>query len=178
VQDVASAWRVLRGWPWRRFVVALVTAGVTTVVVALPTAMIGNPVFGREIPTTPWAWPVLLATSMLSGLLFATYVRVRRVPEVARPDTELDAPAVAQSRTGMVGTVLTFLAVGCPVCNKLALIALGYAGALQWFAPIQPWLGATGIVLVGYALVRRLASDGSCPIPAPQVAAEAGERAS
>jgi len=177
--ELSAAAGTLRTWTARRYVVAAVTAAVTVVVVAVPTAMIPNPVFGREVATTAWAWPVLLVTSVLSGLLFATYVRVPGSTEPAgAQDGDLDALAAAQSRTGMAGTVLTFLAVGCPVCNKLALIALGYAGALQWFAPIQPWLGATGILLVGYALVRRLATDGSCTLPAARVSVGAGEQAS
>lgn len=177
--DLSAAAQTLRTWTARRYVVAVVTAAATVVVVAVPTAMIPNPVFGRDVPTTAWAWPVLVVTAVLSGLLFATYVRVPGTPGPAgAQDGELDPQAAAQSRTGMVGTVLTFLAVGCPVCNKLALIALGYAGALQWFAPIQPWLGATGIVLVGYALVRRLATDGSCTVPTARVTVGAGEQVS
>jgi hypothetical protein len=52
------------------------------------------------------------------------------------------------------------------VCNKLALIALGYTGALQWFAPVQPVLAVAGIVLLAYALRRRLAGEIACPVPA------------
>ncbi len=143
-------------------------------VVALPTALIPNPVFGREIPPTAWAWPVLLVTAALSGLLMATYVREDRAaaPVGAGDGRAGSAPdgapetdeAIAQGRAGMLGGLLTFLAVGCPVCNKLALIALGYAGALQWFAPVQPFLAGGGVLLLGWALVRRLANDGLLPV--------------
>ena len=111
----------------------------TALVIALPTAMIPSPVFGREIPTTWWAWPVLAVTSVLSGLLFATYVR--------EPGGQESGEA-SINRGGAAGGLLAFFAVGCPVCNKLALIALGYTGALQWFAPVQPFLGVAAIGLL------------------------------
>ena len=122
----------------------------TVLVVGLPTAMIPNPVFGRDVPTTWWAWPVLVATAVLGGLLGATYVRAgdEKVPS-----------------SGLVGGLLAYLAVGCPVCNKVALLALGYAGALQWFAPVQPVLGVIGLVLLVWALDRRLRGEIACALP-------------
>lgn len=151
---LSAALAALRTWGPRRYLTAVVTALVTVLVVAVPTAMIPNPVFGREIPTTAWAWPALLVTAALSGLLFATYVR--------QGETEV----TAEGKAGAVGGFLTFLAVGCPVCNKIALLALGYAGAIQWFAPVQPWLAVGALGLLGWALVRRLANQDACPIPA------------
>ena len=41
---------------------------------------------------------------------------------------------------------VTYLAVGCPVCNKVVLVALGTSGALSWFAPVQPLLGLAAVV--------------------------------
>lgn len=154
---MSSAWASLRTWPARRWRSAVLAALVSAVVIALPTDLIPNPVFGRDVPPTAWSWPVLVVSSVLSGLLFATYVR--------RDDAELDATG----RTGLLGGFLTYLAVGCPVCNKLALLALGYSGALRWFAPVQPWLAGLAMVLLAWALVRRLANDGACAVrPAPQ----------
>lgn len=148
-----GTWRSLRHWPRRRWLVAFGGALATVLVIGLTTAMIPNPVFGRSVATTWWAWPVLVVTAALSGLLGATYVRGASAPEQA-------------SGTGMIGGVLSYLAVGCPVCNKLALLALGYTGALRWFAPVQPWLAAAGVVLLAYALQRRLRSEVACPVPA------------
>ncbi len=141
-----------------------VAAG-TVVIIGVPTALIATPWFGREIPPTWWAWPVLLTTAVLSGLVTATYV------SSPRPDS--DRPADA-SRPGAVGGLLAYLAVGCPVCNKVALLALGSAGALQWFAPLQPLLAAAGIALLGFALRRRLQGERACPVasaPSTQVGA-------
>jgi hypothetical protein len=60
--------------------------------------------------------------------------------------------------------VLTFFAVGCPVCNKLVLIALGSAGAITWFEPIQPVLQAVAVALLGWALFARLEGERFCPV--------------
>jgi hypothetical protein len=143
----------VREWDRRRWTVALITSVATLVVIALPTALLPNPVFGREIGPTWWSWPVLVVSSVLSGLLLATYVR--------GADDTLDR----EGRTGLAGGFLAFLAVGCPVCNKLALVALGYAGAIRWFAPVQPVLAAGAIALLAWALSRRLAGQVRCPVP-------------
>lgn len=122
----------------------------------LPTDVIPNPVFGRQGTAVPWwAYPVLIATAALSGLLFATYVR---------DDPDLGTDRV--SRLGGLGGLLSFFAIGCPICNKVVVIALGTSGALTWFAPVQPYLGIVSLVLVGWALSKRLRGETACPVPA------------
>ncbi|WP_338749149.1 hypothetical protein [Janibacter alittae] len=144
----------LRTWQARRWWTAAGVAVLTMIVTAVPTAMIPTPLFSREIPTTVWAWPVLVVTSVLAGLVTATYV-ARRDP---------DDGGERGSRLGMAGAFATFFAVGCPVCNKLVLIALGYAGALQYFAPVQPFLAATAIGVLLWALVVRVRRERGCRI--------------
>jgi hypothetical protein len=154
---------MMRTWPARRWVVAAVTAVLTVLVVGVPTVLIPNPWFGRAVPPTWWAWPVLVLTAVLSGLVTATYI--------GSPAT---SPGDTPSRSSLLGGFLAYLAVGCPVCNKVALLALGSAGAIQWFAPVQPVLAVAGVVLLGYALRRRLAGERSCPVtPAPMRPEEA-----
>lgn len=143
----------MRSWPVRRWVVAALGATVTIVTIAVPTAMIDNPVFGRAVPVTPWAWPVLVVAGVASGLLLATYVRTQA--------------GDAGVRTGAAGALLTFFAVGCPVCNKLVLIALGTSGALQWFAPVQPVLAVAAVALLLWALRTRLRGEAACRVPVP-----------
>lgn len=164
----------LRTWSTRRWAVALASTVATVLVIGLPTVLIPNSVFGREVPTLWWNWPVLAVAALLSGLLAATYVR-----NSPRPAASLAADAgganaddamsdEAGTRSGMVGGVLTFFAVGCPVCNKIVLLALGASGAMQWFAPVQPLLalGAVGALL--WALHTRLRGERACPVrPAP-----------
>lgn len=144
----------LRTWQARRWWFALATALGTIILVAIPTVLIPNPWFVREIPVTSWAWPVLVTSAVLAGLVAATYV--------ARKD------ATGNSKGGALGTtgaLVSFFAVGCPVCNKLVLIALGYSGALQFFEPLQPYLAAGSIILLAVALVMRVQRERSCPLP-------------
>ncbi len=147
-----STWSSVVSWPRRRWGVVAVASIATVALVGLSTAMIPNPVFGRAVPTTWWAWPALVVTSVLGGLLAATYVRAPNGPGSA-------------SRTGLAGGLLGYFAVGCPVCNKLALLALGYSGALTWFAPVQPLLAVAGVGLLVYALRARLKGEVACAVP-------------
>lgn len=144
---------VFLAWPFRRWVVAFASALGTFLLLGLTTAVISNPVFGREIAPTPWAMDVLVLTSTLSGLLVATYVRTPAVP------TETDERPV---REGIIGGALTYFAIGCPVCNKLVLVALGATGAVQLFAPIQPYLAAAGLLVLTWALYVRLRGEARC----------------
>ena len=145
--------RELRSWPARRWWSAAVAAVVIALAVGIPTDVIPNPVFGRSVGVTWWSAPVLALTSVLGGLLAATYVR--------RPDAMSDRPA----RTGGAGGLLSYFAVGCPVCNKLVVLALGTAGARRWFEPVQPLLAAVSLGLMAVALRARLRNGDSCALP-------------
>ncbi|MEG3616720.1 hypothetical protein [Isoptericola haloaureus] len=146
----------LRAWTPRQRVVAVVAALAVGLLIGWATVLIPNPVFSREIPPVWWNYPVWILTSVLSGMLVATYVR-----SAAPSDDE-----TRTSRLGMAGGVLAWFAVGCPVCNKLALLALGYSGAITWFAPVQPFLGLAALALTAVALVWRLRGQVACPTPA------------
>jgi hypothetical protein len=135
----------------------VVTTVATVLLLGIPTDLVDTPVFGRSVPPTPWAWPVLLVTSALTGLLAATYV----APTARSATTTVDDGV----RTGLAAELLAFFAVGCPVCNKLALVALGTSGAMQWFAPLQPFLAVAGIGLLGWVLRRRLTAATACRVP-------------
>nr|BFF07845.1 hypothetical protein GCM10023233_28140 [Brevibacterium otitidis] len=146
----------LAAWQPRRWLFALAAALVTVLFVAIPTDLIDTPLFVRDVPPTWWAWPVLIANAVLAGLVAATYV--------ARRDTGAQAEQ-RSGRLGAAGAIVTFFAVGCPVCNKLVLLALGYAGALQYFAPVQPILALGSVVLLAWAFVTRVRKERSCPLP-------------
>jgi hypothetical protein len=146
----------MASWGRRRWGAALGAGVVTALAIGLPTDVIPNPVFGRPVAVTWWSVPVLLVTSVLAGLLFATYVR--------EPGTPVEPDRAA--RAGGIGGLLAFFAVGCPVCNKLVLIALGATGAMELFAPLQPLLAVASIVLLAVALRSRVRNERSCPVPA------------
>lgn len=121
------------------------------------------------VPATWWAWPGLVASAILAGMLAATYVRDPRADSPSPGvDTRSSVPDDrSATRGGYVGAALTYFAVGCPVCNKLVLLALGTSGAMSWFAPAQPVLQLAAIGLLGWALVRRLDAQEACPVPTP-----------
>jgi hypothetical protein len=157
---MSTALLTLRRWSGRRWRTAAVAGVAIAVLVALPTAVIPNPVFGREIGVTWWSYPVVVITGILGGLLVATYVRDPELPGAAE-EVEADRPM----RLATVGGLVSFFAVGCPVCNKLVLLALGASGAVTWFAPIQPLLALASIALMSWALAMRLRTGPSCPVP-------------
>ena len=148
-----NCFTALLAWPVRRWLFASLAAIATYLIIGLPTVVIDNSFFGREIAVTNWSQPVLLTTSVLSGLLFATYVKVADISSTER-----------EAKIGSIGGFFSFLAIGCPVCNKLALIALGYSGAIKYFAPVQPYLAAIGIGLLFYALRQRLTNESACKV--------------
>ena len=148
-----------------------ITVGVLTglgylLFVAIPTDLIPNPVFGREIPPTWWSWPSLLVTTVLVAALTASYIKPR---DAVAAELAAEAAAAgdeeAPSKKGMVGAALTYFAVGCPVCNKLVLLALGYNGALTWFEPFQPLLQVVAVGVMGWALWQRWTYLDACPTP-------------
>jgi len=150
----------LRMWSARRWRVAVLGGIATAILVALPTAVIPNPIFGRAVEVTWWSIPVVVLTGILGGLLLATYVREPGLTE-ERPAQEARA-----SKLGLAGGFIAFFAVGCPVCNKLVLIALGASGAMTWFAPVQPFLAVASVVLMAAALRIRLKNQVSCSVQA------------
>jgi hypothetical protein len=152
----------MRLWSARRWWVAVGSGLVTMLVVALPTAVIPNPIFGRSVETTWWSYPVVIITGILGGLLIATYVRepVQGATEQVEDEKEADRPLTI----GAVGGLVSFFAVGCPVCNKIVLLALGASGAITWFAPIQPYLAVASVVLMAWALRARLRGEIACSV--------------
>ncbi len=144
---------ILRAWNIRRWITATVSAIFTGLVISIPTAVLENSVFGREIAVTSWSVPVIVITSILSGLLFATYIKN---DSANTEDTSL--------KIGTAGAFFSFLAVGCPVCNKIALVALGYSGAMNYFAPVQPFLAFAGVAILAYALIMRLNGEVKCQV--------------
>ena len=153
IMSFSVSFAVVRNWDPRRWMVALAAAVVVLLLLTVPTAMIETPWFGREIEPTWWAWPVAIATAVAAGLLLASYLAAPTQPEEVRP--------------AGFGGLLAYFAVGCPVCNKLVLIALGSSGAMTWFAPIQPLLAVAALILLGWALLRRLQGEVACEISRP-----------
>jgi len=150
-------------WSVRRWLAALGFGAATFLLLGLVSAVIPNPVFGRSIAPTDWAAEVLLITSALSGLLAATYVR-NTGPAPIAPATRDPLPDDRTARRGALGAALAYFAIGCPVCNKLVLLALGSTGAVQFFAPVQPYLAVAGVIVLAWALLVRLRGEMTCAL--------------
>ncbi len=160
-----------------RYLAWSAVAGVAGLVIfGLVSAIIPNPVFGREIPPEPFAIAVWLASGLLMGLLAGTYLAPAPTPLIALPArgdaavAEADGSVSARrtSTLGYAGGLAAFLAIGCPVCNKIALVMLGASGALSIWAPLQPLVGLASLVLLAAALAWRLrmrARGNACPVP-------------
>ncbi len=142
----------------RRLVVGGIAAAATALVIGVPTGIIQTPWYTRMTPVLWWNYPVWVATAVLTGALAATYVRDPAVP----------VPSTQGGKT-FLGTTLSLFAVGCPICNKLVVMAIGVSGALTWFAPIQPVLAAGSLGLLAYALAARRRTQLRCRVPAAAV---------
>lgn len=144
-------------WSPRRWYAAIFSRLGIGLLIALPTAVIPNPIFGRAIETTWWSYPTVVFSAILGGLLIATYVR----ESVTDPEVSIESTDKSL-RLGTLGGFISFFAVGCPVCNKLVLLALGSSGAISWFAPIQPFLAVISLLFMLWALNVRLINQDSC----------------
>lgn len=110
----------------------------TMIVMAVPTDVIDTPWFSREVPVRWWEYPTLIAVGVLTALWFVIPVPQRG------------------AGTAVGGVTLATFAIGCPVCNKLVLAAVGTTGALGLWAPVQPLLAALSVALMtGLVLWRR-----------------------
>lgn len=134
----------------RRFwTAAAVGTLLALLVLGVPTAVIPNPFFVRMTPTEPVNLVVWLITAPLMGALLATYLSRGHI---AAGDVHEDAGSVRTS----VGGIAAYLAIGCPICNKVIVAVLGVSGALNVFAPLQPIIGAASVALLAATLAWRL----------------------
>lgn len=109
-------------------------------VIAIPSRVLPNPVFTRMTPVRWWDYLVLVVVTVLAAAWLA-------------------APVVAGWNRGAVrgtsGVVLSTLAVGCPLCNKVVVAMLGASGALTLWAPLQPLVAVVSVLAMGAAVATR-----------------------
>lgn len=136
----------VRGW-----LLAAAATVLTLTFIAIPTEIIANPFFGRMTPVRDQDYVFWALTGPLVGLIVGTYAM----------------GAASSGQGGMFsGGFLSFLAVGCPVCNKLVILLLGTSGALSFFAPAQLFLGIGAVALLGVTLQLRVrALTEACAVP-------------
>ena len=175
VETFRFALRGLQQWTSRQFQVTFLVAILVGLLIGVATVLIPNPWFARDIEPVWWNYPVWLLTAVATGMLFATYIRPQpKTQDTAAVYTAQEGNTDAKdrhSRMGVVGGILSWFAVGCPVCNKLALLAFGYSGAITYFTPIQPFLAVAALLLTFGALVWRLKGQVVCKVPVPAAVA-------
>lgn len=164
-KTIGLAGRALRSWGGRQWGVALVAALGTALLIGVATVLVPNGMFRRDVAPVPWNYPVWIISAALTGILIGTYATTPGADATASAGGAASVPSTPErGKLGWLGTALAWFAVGCPVCNKLALLALGYSGALTYFAPVQPYLAAVAVALLLIAVVQRLAGQIACPV--------------
>ena len=145
--EISAALRLFgpRGW-----LVAAAGTVAALILIGVPAAVIENPLFSRPIPVRSQDYAIWAASAALAGLIAGTFAR----------------PAHSGSEgKALSGGFLSYLAVGCPVCNKLAVVLLGTSGALTIFAPAQLFIGLASLALLGWTFRLRARSiAGPCPV--------------
>ena len=132
----------------------LETAGWATVVglaIGIPTVLVPNSFFRRMTPVRPLDIALWIVVAALVGMTLAA----RKLPGAR--NCRIEGRAL-----GAGG--LTYIAVGCPICNKIVVALVGASGALSYFAPIQPILGMIALVLILFALRAALRAAASPPL--------------
>lgn len=144
---------MLRRFGHRSWLYAAAGTVGSALVLGIPTVLIGNPWYIRMTPVRAQDYAFWAMSALMLGLLAGTYA-------LDRP-TGPDMPATA------TGGLLTYFAVGCPICNKLVVLVLGVSGALAFFAPLQLFIGIASVLLLIWTLALRAGSLGAtgCPLP-------------
>lgn len=142
----------LRGFGPRGWLVVVVAAGASAAVMGIPTAMFDNPWFGRMTPARPRDYVFWVVSAVLIGLITATFAG--------------GSPAAGERRV-LAGGFLSYLAICCPICNKVVVLLLGVSGALTVFGPAQLVIGIASVALLGWTLVLRAdaVTRPTCPDP-------------
>jgi hypothetical protein len=100
-----------------------------------------NPLFIRMTPTSGFEITLLAVQSILLG----AYLGIRR--------------ATCAVPKATLGSVLGFLGIACPVCNKILLFVFGSGFLLTYFEPIRLYVAVAGVLLTLLALWQKLKGE-------------------
>lgn len=111
------------------------------------TALWPNPLFARMTPVQGFEIWMLVLQSLLIGL----YVAVRR-------------PRCSVRNAGL-GSLIAFLGIACPTCNKILLLVFGANLLVERFEPLRLYVAAAGVLLTALALALEMrAATTSSPL--------------
>ncbi|WP_431854306.1 hypothetical protein [Azospirillum sp.] len=143
VDDAVAAPRVLKG-------AAAATA--TFLMLGTVTAVWPNPVFARMTPTQGFEIWLLAVQAVLVGI----YVAIRR--------------PMCSARSAGLGSVVWFLGIACPTCNKLLLLVFGAELLLTHLEPYRLHLAVAGAAVTAVAVAwewRQRRLPVVCPVHMP-----------
>jgi hypothetical protein len=126
-------------------------------VFGIPTSLIPNPIFSRMIPSLPLDYVFLIITSLLVG----AYAALHFYGKQAAPFKKAEK---ATAYSGLLGSIVAF---GCPLCNKVFVMALGSSTILNYIEPYRPIIGTVGAAAMGLAVFvkGKTVRDGACLLP-------------
>ena len=146
----SEVWFTLSRFGVRGWLAATIGAVGAFVALGVPSAIIDNPYFIRMIPVRTQDYVIWLMASMLLGLVLGTFTI---------------SSMKGNSGKAFGSGILSLLAVGCPICNKVVVLFLGISGALAFFEPLQLYLGIGSVALLIWTLLLRARSlCGACAV--------------
>lgn len=125
----------------RRLIIAGAAGIAAVAALTIPNSIIDVGFFTRGVPIRWWELPVALAASVLVAVWFL-------IP-APRSSSRTDKRPVVGA------TFVALLAVGCPTCNVVMMLALGLAGTLRYWAPVQPYLALVSLAVLVVAVSVR-----------------------
>lgn len=114
---------------WMTAVLAFMALGTVSAIWA-------NPFFVRMTPVGAWELPALVLLAVLTG----TFVAL---------------PSTCGLRRATAGGTAGFLGIACPTCNKILMLVFGGETLMHWFDPLRPYVTATGIAILSFAIWQR-----------------------
>jgi len=130
--------------PSRRYLKATLVGVGAFVVFGIVTGLIPNPLYIRQVPRTPLDYLFLTATGAFLGAYSLQRTNDGRNDEKA----------------ATAGTVLGFLAFGCPICNAFLLALFSSSALMTYFDPLRPLVGVVSVAFFAGLLYSR--SRSSC----------------
>lgn len=128
----------------RRYLKAVTISAGAFVLFGIVTGLIPNPLYIRQVPRTPLDYLFLTTTAAFLGVYTFQRTNNQRNDE----------------KTATAGTVVGFLAFGCPICNAFLLAVFRSSAVVTYFDPLRPLLGIVSIVFFAGFLYSR--SQSSC----------------
>ena len=146
--------RLVRYWSPKQWRTTVLAASVAFLVIGTVGQTLPWTASGRTFPVVWWNYVTLVASSLLIGLIVATFVVAggRRRSRVG-----------GAASTGVAGTAAT-IAMACSVCNPIAIPLLGAGGAFAFLAPDRGVIALASVVLLAMTLVLRLRATASCRV--------------